>query len=81
MERSCVECVRLWRKYADATTAHIRLGGRLQIASLARNTTAMSELAKRTRRAFQLRQTARQAIADHEAVAHPPAAAKATAGG
>jgi hypothetical protein len=63
MRQQCSECQRLWREYAAATTAHIRLEGKLRTA-------AGKQLAAEVAAAAKLRESLRQDIQKHETTVH-----------
>ena len=69
----CPECQRLWKEYSDATTAHIKLESELDVAALSYNPEIVSVLTPKVEDAAMARLVARDAIRDHEAVAHPNA--------
>jgi hypothetical protein len=62
----CEECRRLWREYADATTEHIRLGSKLQLAAMGSETEAIGILTPQLESAAEKRQLSREAIRGHE---------------
>ena len=67
---SCPECVRLKREYAHLIAEHIRLAGQQRIAHIQGDYEREKTITVETDQAEEARQTARQAIADHEAAAH-----------
>jgi len=67
---SCPECVRLKREYAHLIAEHIRLAGQQRIAHIQGDYEREKTITVETDQAGEARQTARQAIADHEATAH-----------
>ena len=61
-----MECQRLWREYAKATTAHIGLESKRKLAELAQDPDALAALAPRVEAADVTRKAAREAICNHE---------------
>ncbi|HUK17675.1 MAG TPA: hypothetical protein VLW65_14725 [Bryobacteraceae bacterium] len=61
-----MECQRLWREYAKATTAHIRLESKRKLAELAQDRDALAALAPRVEAAGVTRKATREAICNHE---------------
>ena len=72
MRQDCLECQRLWREYAAATTTHVGLENRLR--QLDRRSAAAEALAGEVADAAAVREAARQAIHEHESSAHGGAA-------
>ncbi len=70
MHRECNDCVRLWQEYAQATYRHIELSGKERIAHLQGDRETESRLRAEAAAAEKAREQARQAIREHEAVAH-----------
>ena len=68
MRQDCLDCQRLWREYAAATTAHIGQESRLRL--LAPGSASAQALAKDVAVAATVRETARQAIQRHETTVH-----------
>ena len=68
MRQDCPECQRLWREYANATTTHIGLENTLRQSE--RGSTPDEALMLDVAAAAKVRETARQAIQEHEATAH-----------
>jgi hypothetical protein len=66
----CPECQRLWREYGAATTAHIRLQGRLQVATLQYDLESIEPLKAEVEAAAQARTGLREAIRRHIAASH-----------
>ena len=62
----CDECSRLWREYAGATNEHVRLGNKLQLAALNRDTEAIAILTLLVESAAEKRQSSREARRGHE---------------
>jgi hypothetical protein len=62
----CEECRGLWREYVDATTEHIRLGSKLQLAEMGSETEAIGILTPQLKSAAEKRQLSREAIRGHE---------------
>ncbi len=58
----CPACIRLWRAYARATVAHVKVEGELEIADREHERVRISTVEK----AGERRGAARQAIAEHE---------------
>jgi hypothetical protein len=67
---NCEECGRLWRQYGAATTEHIRLGNKLQLAALGRDTEAIVKLTPLLESAAEKRQSSREAIRGHVTTQH-----------
>jgi hypothetical protein len=78
MRRSCEECTCLWREYAETTTAHVRIEGKLEIAALSYDAEAIAELTPQVEQASMDRTEARAAIRKHEAEMHPDTGAAAS---
>ncbi len=70
MDRSCEECDRLWREYGEATTTHIRLTSKLQVAALSHENDNIADLTPKVERAEKARSDARAAIRRHESEGH-----------
>ncbi len=68
MRQDCPECQRLWRSYATATTAHVGLEKKLRL--FAENSAGIEALTRDVATAGIVRETARQAIHQHEGDAH-----------
>ena len=66
----CEECQRLWREYAAATTAHIRLQGKLQVATIQHDLENIARLEAETGTAEKVRGDLREAIRRHEENSH-----------
>jgi hypothetical protein len=66
----CAHCHRLRLEYYRATTEHIKLEGKLKLAALEHDDETVAVLAPEVEQAAAKRSVARQAIKDHEAVAH-----------
>jgi hypothetical protein len=77
MFRTCGECQRLWRDYADAANAYVKIVRRRHIASIQRNSATLKVLAPIETEAAQDCRNARNAVEDHEAT-HLTANAAAT---
>ena len=75
MRHDCDECARLWREYGEATTAHIRITGKLQVAALRKDIENIAVITPMLERAEAARSEARLAIRNHESIAHPNAEA------
>lgn len=73
LQHSCEECNRLWRHYAEATTVHIRLNSKFEIAALSHQVDLIAELTPHMEQAKIARTEARDAIREHESAAHPSA--------
>ena len=67
----CAECQRLWQAYSAATTEHIRLESKLQIAALGHEDNVVVDLTPKVEEAALKRSAARDAIKKHEAEDHP----------
>lgn len=79
-DENCPECQRLWREYAEATTEHIRLDGKLKLAVLERNRLTIPSLTADVENALQRKSASRGAIRQHESSIHG-GANEATPGG
>jgi hypothetical protein len=77
MFRTCVECQRLWREYADATKAYVKIIRRRHMASIQQNSATLKVLAPLETEAAQDCRNARNAVEGHEAT-HLTANAAAT---
>ena len=77
LQHSCEECTRLWREFAEATTAHLRLQSKLEIAALSHDPVVITQLRPHVETAAIDRAEARNAIRKHEAAAHPRPSAEA----
>jgi hypothetical protein len=77
----CETCQRLWRAYTGATNDHLRLIGHQKIAATRHDFSIVDRLEEQIRRLQELRDTARDAVRDHEREAHSKAAAAGTVGG
>ena len=67
MNQSCPECNRLWRDYAFATHADIKLNGQVEMAALTHNPELSAQLAPASDAATEERESLRQQIKNHEA--------------
>jgi len=67
----CDECQRLWNEYSDATMAHVRIQGKLELAELQHDLVAIERLRPGVERARQQRIAAREAIRLHGEAVHP----------
>ena len=63
---NCDECQRLWHEYAQATTAHIKLEGKLRLAALAHEHETIPALTIQAEGAGVLRASLREAIRKHD---------------
>ena len=72
---SCGECRRLWREYAEATTAHVQLDNKLRLAALTGDCTTVQVLAPQTEKAQDTRILLREIIRAHDFHSHGEAAA------
>jgi hypothetical protein len=80
MNRDCGECQRLWRAYNAATTVHLALENRLQLAALGRENEAFVQLTLDIEDVAQKRASASETIRQHETVSgHGEAATSASA--
>ena len=70
-DQSCPECNRLWRLYAFATNADIKLNGQVKLAALWHDYGLSEQLTPVSESATQERESLRQQIKDHEA-SHGP---------
>ena len=77
MLRTCVACHRLWRDYADAAKAYVKVVCRRHMASIQQNSAALKVLAPLETEATQDFRKARNAVEGHEAT-HLTANAAAT---
>jgi len=66
-DQSCPECNRLWREYAIATNADIKLNGQVKLATLSYDAELSEQLARASDVAMQERESLRQKIKEHEA--------------
>jgi hypothetical protein len=66
-DRSCAECNRLWREYAFATNADIKLNGQVKMAALSHDAGLSEQLAPASETAAHERESLRHQIKDHEA--------------
>ena len=66
-DQSCPECNRLWRDYAFATDADIKLNGQVEMAPLTHDPELSAQLAPVSESATQERESLRQQIKNHEA--------------
>ena len=66
-DQSCPECNRLWRQYAFATNADIKLNGQVKLAALSHDVGLSEQLAPVSEGATQERESLRQQIKNHEA--------------
>jgi len=71
MRQDCLDCQRLWREYAAATTTHVGLENKVR--QLDRGSVAEA-LAREVADAAAVREAARRAIHQHESAAHGGAA-------
>jgi hypothetical protein len=62
----CDECRRLWSTYAAYTTEHVRLGNKLQSATLKCDAEAIAFLRPQVELADEKRQSVREAIRGHD---------------
>ena len=67
MRVGCEECSRLWREFAAATTEHIRLENKLQLAALQCDLDGIAILTPQVEAAAEKRQSLREGIRWHEA--------------
>jgi hypothetical protein len=65
-DQSCEECNRLWRDYAIATNADIKLNGQVEVAALTHDAGLSQRLAPLSESATHDRQSLRQRIREHE---------------
>jgi hypothetical protein len=65
--QSCAECIRLWREYALATNADIKLNGQVKLAALRHDDRLSEQLAPASNAATHQRESLRQQIKEHEA--------------
>ena len=65
MDQTCPECNQLWRELADATTAHIRIIGKLQLAGMCHDSSLLEQLEPIVQAAAIRRVDARTAFQDH----------------
>jgi hypothetical protein len=66
-DQNCQECSRLWREYAFATNAHVKLDGQMKMAALRYDPGLSDVLAPASEAAAQQREFLRQQIKEHEA--------------
>jgi hypothetical protein len=66
-DQSCPECNRLWRDYAFATNADIKLDGQVKMAALRHDPELSKQLAPASETAGQERELLRHQIKEHEA--------------
>jgi hypothetical protein len=66
MGYECQECVRLWREYGLATTAHVRLDNKLRFAALQDDHSLIQSLTLELEALGEIRDIAREAIRRHE---------------
>ena len=66
-DQLCSECNRLWREYAIATNADIKLDGELKLAALRYDPGLSEQLTTASDAATHERESLRQQIKDHEA--------------
>ena len=66
MHHDCQECTRLWSEYALATRHHLKLEGRLRIAELSHDQTAIDELTPLVISACEQLAEIRRSIERHE---------------
>ena len=66
-DQSCPECNRLWRDYAFATNADIKLNGEVKLAALSQDPGLSEQLAPASGAAAEDRESLRQQIKEHEA--------------
>jgi hypothetical protein len=64
----CEECARLWQEFVQATNAHLRLVGQLQIAVMQQDSAAIAELNRAVAESAAKRQIARNAFRAHSAM-------------
>ena len=67
MNQSCPECNRLWREYAFATNADIKLNGQVKMAALTHDPELSEQLAPASDAATHERESLREQIKEHEA--------------
>ena len=65
-DQSCPECNRLWREYALATNADIKLNGQVKMAALRSDPGLSEQLAPASEAATQERASLRQQVKKHE---------------
>ena len=75
---NCEECARLWKEYARATTAHLRVDSKLRVAALAHDSQQIIALTPELEAAESSRTLLREAIHEHERLAHGKASARGT---
>ena len=66
-DQSCPECNRLWRLYAFATNADIKLNGQVKVAALQHDHESSARLAPASESAAHERESLRHQIKTHEA--------------
>ena len=64
---SCEECTRLWQEFADATNAHLRALGQLQLAVIQQDSASQALLRQTVEESASRRQGARNAFKVHAA--------------
>ena len=69
---SCHECARLWQEFADATNAHLRTLGQLQIAVIQQDSALQLGLRQAVSESAARRLAARNAFKTH-AISHDQA--------
>ena len=67
-------CDELWHEYSLATARHIQIDNKLGIAALAHDEESVRKLAPEVEVAVIRRSEAREAVKNHESVAHVPEA-------
>ena len=71
--QNCEECQKLWFDYAHATTAHIKLESKLELAALMHELDTITELTIQVEAAGALRESLRESIRKHDLVTHDEA--------
>ena len=66
-DQSCPDCNRLWREYAFATNADIKLNGQVKMAALQHEPESSKQLTLASDAATQERESLRHQIKEHEA--------------
>ena len=66
-DQSCLECNRLWREYAFAINADIKLDGQVKMAALSHDPGLSKQLTPASDAASRERESLRHQIKEHEA--------------
>ena len=68
IDPTCLSCQSLWQEHASATTEHIKLDNKLQLAVLSQDQEVITALTLEVESAGALRKSTREAIRTHDVI-------------